>query len=144
MQVWSYNLLSISVYCIKMWVNGSEVNQPGGYKLFVISPIKVTLVKIIADFHGNKSKDNKFLILIIEICKSHCTCRILHVSICLSSESYEVAFPILSFHLDVPILGQGFFFWKGREENGRASKSYPKYLEMEGDKVCLVDKKSGL
>lgn len=66
---------------------------------------------------------------------------------CLSSESYEVAFPILSFHLDVPILGQGLFFFlegKGGKREGIKVISQVLYLEMEGDNVCLVDKKSGL
>lgn len=47
-------------------------------------------------------------------------------------------FPILSFHLDVPILGQrGFLSVTGKKETGKEVRSYPKHLGMEGDKVRL-------
>lgn len=57
-------------------------------------------------------------------------------ALCWSSESYEVAFPILSFCLNVPILGQDVTFLKREErKEGRKSWSFPKHLGMECDKV---------
>lgn len=127
-----------------MWVKGSEVNQPGGYKLLVIWPIKLTLFKIIADFHENKSTDNEFLTLITEICKIFTACVIFCMSECVCLLKAMKWCSQYCFSSVCPNIGTRFFFWKGREESGRASTSYPKYLEMEGDKVCLVDKRSGL
>lgn len=64
---------------------------------------------------------------------------------CLSSESYEVELPILSFCSDVLILGQGVSFLKGNSGRGEGGKSWlhPRHLGIR-DLFGKVDKRSVL
>lgn len=53
------------------------------------------------------------------------------------SESYEVTFPILSFHLHVQILGQKSVSIRKKRKKQGETWADPKHLGMSGDKVCL-------